>query len=439
MDRRHFLTTASAATLAVAPSVLRAVDEKPALLGGQPIHTGKWPSWPVCDQKEEQALMEVLHSRQWYRGSGKIVDRFEETYAKLTGAKYCLGTANGTSALLTSLMALGIQGGDEVILPPYTFVATVNVILMLSALPVFVDTDRETFQIDARKIEAAITPRTKLIMPVHLGGSVADLDAIMAISRKHGIPVVEDTCQSHLAEWRHKKAGTYGATGCFSFQASKNLNSGEGGAILSNDEDLIEKCFAAHNNSRGRKASSYTFAYSRRGANLRMHPFEAALLLSQMTRLEGQAQHREQNAQYLSSMLKQIPGTTPAKMYDGCTRNAYHLYMFRYDPAKFAGLPMVKFCKAMQAEGVPCGPGYSPLNREPYIKETVQSRAYRALFPSKIVDGWEERTRCPENDKLCTEAVWLIQTMMLAPREDMEKIAEAVRKIQKHAAELGRS
>jgi len=439
MDRRDFLTAASAATVAAAPLVLHAADDKPALLGGQPVHVGKWPAWPVFNQKEEQALLETLHTRQWYRGSSKMVDRFEEAYAKLTGAKYCLGTANGTSALLTSLMALGIQGGDEVILPPYTFVATVNVILMLSALPVFVDTDRETSQIDARKIEAAITPRTKIIMPVHLGGSVADLDAILAISRKHGIPVVEDTCQSHLAEWRGKKAGTYGATGCFSFQASKNLNSGEGGAILSNDENLIEKCYATHNNSRGRKTSGYNFEYACRGANLRMHPFEAAMLLSQMTRLEEQSKTRGQNAQYLSSLLKEIPGITPAKMYDGCTRNAYHLYMYRYDPAKFAGLPLRTFSKAMHAEGVPCGPGYSPLNKEPYIKKTVQSRAYRALFPADIVEGWEERTRCPENDQLCQEAVWMTQTMLLAKREDMDKVAEAIRKVQKHAAALARA
>ena len=193
------------------PMVVRAED-KPALLGGTPVRKGRWPSWPVFDRKEEDELLGVLRSGKWYRGAGKYnVDRFEAAYAQLTGAKHCLATANGTSALLVSLNALGIQAGDEVILPPYTFVATLNVILMMNALPVFVDSDRETSQIDARKIEAAITPRTKLIMPVHLGGSAADLDAILAIAAKHHIPVLEDACQAHLAEWRNRKAGHLGS------------------------------------------------------------------------------------------------------------------------------------------------------------------------------------------------------------------------------------
>ena len=155
--------------------------------------------------------------------------------------------------------ALGIEPGDEVIVPPYTFIATVNVVLRQHALPVFVDTDINTFQIDAKKIEAAISPRTKAIIPVHLGGSAFDLDAILSVSRKHDIPVIEDACQSHLAEWRGRKVGTYGRTGCFSFQASKNLNSGEGGAILTDDEEIHDRCYMFHNNGSGLKAHRRQF------------------------------------------------------------------------------------------------------------------------------------------------------------------------------------
>ena len=170
----------------------------------------------------------------------------------LTGAKHCVATANGTSALFASLAALGIGPGDEVIVPPYTFIATINAVLLQYALPVFVDTDPETFQIDARKIEAAITERTAAIMPVHLGGNVADMDAILEVARKHKLPVIEDACQAHLAEWQRQEGrARWGATGCFSFQVTKNLSSGEGGAILTADAELAERCYAFQNNNRG--------------------------------------------------------------------------------------------------------------------------------------------------------------------------------------------
>ena len=215
---------------------------------------------------------------------------------ELTGAKTCLATANGTAALFTSLNAMGIEPGDEVIVPPYTFIATVNVVLRQHALPVFVDTDPETFQMDARKLEAAITPRTRAIVPVHLGGSVCDLDAILAIAKRRGVPVLEDACQAHLAEWRGRKVGTLGQAGCFSFQASKNLNSGEGGAILTDDEDLRERCYAFHNNGSGLRSIGNNFTYASQGCNLRMPEFQAALLTAQMARIEAQAKTRTANA-----------------------------------------------------------------------------------------------------------------------------------------------
>jgi dTDP-4-amino-4,6-dideoxygalactose transaminase len=419
--------------------VFAAPAEKPALLGGQKVRTASFPSWPVIDQTEEKALLDVLRSGKWFRGYGKAVDRFEAEYARLTGAKHCLATANGTSALFTSLAALGVGAGDEVILPPYTFIATVNVVLALNALPVFVDSDLETFQIDAGKIEAAITDRTTAIMPVHLGGASADVDAVMEIVRKRKLPVIEDTCQSHLAEWKGRKLGTYGAAGCFSFQASKNLNSGEGGAILTNDADLLEKCYAFHNNSRGRRAAGYDFSYAGRGFNLRLTEFQAALLSAQMTRLERQSKAREQNAQYLTGMLKEIPGILPARMYEGCTRNAYHLYMFRYDAQRFAGMPRSKFLKALSAEGIPCSGGYSPLNQETFLKNTLRSKSYQRVFSKERLARWEEQNRCPANDRLCREAVWFTQTMLLGPRSDMDQIAAAVRKIQANAAEVAKA
>jgi dTDP-4-amino-4,6-dideoxygalactose transaminase len=355
------------------------------------------------------------------------------------GAKHCLATANGTSALVVALNALGVQAGDEVIVPPYTFVATINAVLAMHALPVFVDTDPRTFQIDASKIEAAITDRTVAIVPVHVGGNVADLDTIASIASKRKLAVLEDACQAHLAEWRNRKVGTYGTLGCFSFQASKNLNSGEGGAVLTNDDTLIERCYAFHNNGRGRNTQGTDFSYGSPGLNLRLTEFQGALLTAQMTRLANQSNTRDKNAAYLTKQLSQIAGIAPAEAYSGCTRNAYHLYMFRYDSSKFAQLPRAQFLKALRAEGIPASGGYSPLNKEPLFEATLSSRGFRRVFDDKALKNWREKNQCPANDRLCGEAVWLTQTMLLGPRSDMDSIAGAIRKIQANAAEIARS
>ena len=436
LSRRRFVAAASAAG-----AVARAATngERPAALGGKKVRTEPFPAWPRFNEKEERALLDVLRSGKWYRGSGTFVKQFEQSYAELTGAKQALASANGTSALFISLNVLGVEPGDEVIIPPYTFIATVNVVLRQHALPVFVDSDPQTFQIDHRKIEAAITPNTRAIMPVHLGGNACNLDAILEITKRRKIPLIEDACQAHLGEWKGRKVGTYGDTGCFSFQASKNLNSGEGGAILFNNEDLREKAYAFHNNGSGLKAIGANFTYATTGANLRLTEFQAAMLLAQMTRLEQQSKTRAENAKFLSSMLKEIPGMVPVKAYDGCTNNAWHLYMARYNAAAFSGLTREKFLKALTAEGIPASGGYSPLNTQQFLKDTLASRGFQRLFSAKRLKEWEERNHCPANDKLCGEAIWFTQNMLLGSRGDMEQIAEAIRKIHAHSGELARA
>jgi perosamine synthetase len=233
--------------------------------------------------------------------------------------------------------------------------------------------------------------------------------------------------------------GTYGTAGCFSFQASKNLNSGEGGAILTGDEALAEACYRFHNNSRGRRNTGSDFSYRDTGANLRMTEFQAALLVAQMTRLEAQTRTRDENGAYLTKLLSEIPGITPARMYEGCTRNAYHLYMFRYDATRFAGLPRAAFLEALSAEGVPASGGYSPLNKEPFLETAFARPEFQAIYSKNRLDAWREQNQCPQNDRLCAEGVWLTQTMLLGPRQDMEDIAAAVRKVQANAAQLART
>lgn len=414
-----------------------AAQEKPALLGGPKTRTTAFPSWPRFDATEEKALLEVLRSGKWGRSGGQFVKRFEEAYAKLTGAKEVLAVCNGTSALCIALNVLGVEAGDEVVVPPYTFIATVNAVLRQSAPPVFVDSDPETFQMDARKLESALTAETRAIVPVHLGGNVCDMDAILAVAKKRGVPVVEDACQAHLAEWRGQKVGTLGEAGCFSFQASKNLNAGEGGAIAFRDAEARERAYTFHNSGSGTKSLG-SFLYASGGANLRLTEFQAALLLAQMTRLEAQAKTRMENGTYLASMLRQIPGIRPAQQYAGCTNNAFHLFMFRYDAAAFAGLPRAKFLQAMVAEGIPVSTGYTPLNTQAFLKTALASRGYRKIFGEKRLQAWEEKNQCPANDRLCAEGVWFTQNLMLSERGAMDQIVDAVRKIQAYAGELAK-
>lgn len=382
---------------------LAAASATPALLGGAPVRATPWPAWPVRGEAEEREILAALRAGKWNRNA--IVARFEREYAALTGAKHCLATASGTSALLASLGALGLKPGDEVIVPPYTFIATINAVANFGAKPVFVDSDIETFQIDPAKIEALITPRTRAIVPVHLGGAAADLDKILDVARRHRLPVIEDACQAHLGEWRKRQVGTFGLAGCFSFQASKNLNCGEGGAVVTNDEAFIERCYTFHNNGTSRQTGTPNFTYSGGGLNLRLSEFQAAILIAQMTRIEEQARKREANAAYLSRLLAEIPGLTPQRLTEHCTRNAWHLFMFRYQ----GQLSRDRFVEAMRAEGIPCSSGYRP---------------------------WSPET-CPVNAKLCAQAVWLTQTMLLDSRTGMEQIAEAARKIVQQADRLG--
>ena len=379
-----------------------AVAARPAIAGGEPVRKTPWPDWPVRNEVEEREILAVLRAGRWNRGN--IVARFERDYAALCGAKHCLATASGTSALLATLGALGLKAGDEVIVPPYTFIATINAVRNYGATPVFVDSDLDTFQIDARKIEAAITPRTRALLPVHLGGAAADLDTILAIARKHRLPVIEDACQAHLGSWRGKQVGTFGLAGCFSFQASKNLNCGEGGAVLTNDDEFVERCYTFHNNGTSRQTGSPNFTYAGGGLNLRLSEFQAAILVAQMTRIESQARLRDENATHLTKLLGEVPGIHPQRLTPGCTRNAWHLYMFRYK----GKLTRDQFVAALKAEGVPCSSGYRP---------------------------WSPET-CPVNAQLCHEAVWLTQTMLLDSREGMEQIAQAVRKIEAGAASI---
>ena len=302
-----------------------------AILGGKAVRTSGWLKWPVWNPDAEKPMLEVLRSGDWFRLRGTKVDEFEKAYASLIGAKRVLATASGTTALETALAVLDVDAGDEVIVSPYTFIATYNVVFNQKALPVFADTDQETFTIDPHKIEEKISERTKAILPVHIFGLPADMDRIMAIAKQHHLAVIEDACQAWLAEYKGKMCGTIGDLGCFSFQNSKNIPAGEGGAVAGNDESLMDRCHSYHNCGRpyGKSASDFA-GYPFLGGNKRMMEFQAVILLSQMQRAKKDAEKRLENALYLDSRLKEIPGIIPYKLTEGATKSAYHIYPHRY-------------------------------------------------------------------------------------------------------------
>ena len=443
VSRREFLATASTGVMAAMTSsrvagadLLTKKAGKPACLGGEKVRTKGWPPWPVWDRGAEEEILAVLRSGNWFRGQGTHVTEFEKRYARLLGARNCLATASGTTALITALHVLGVDAGDEVIVSPYTFLASYTVICMVKALPVFADTDLETFTIDPAKIEERITERTRAILPVHILGLPVNMDPILAIARKHSLVVLEDACQAWLAEYNHQKCGLVGDLGCFSFQNSKHLPAGEGGAVVGNNEELVDRCHAFHNCGRPHGLFQPQGPNPVRATNFRMQEFQAVILMSQMQRLERDTQVREQNAQYLTSRLRQIPGIIPYKPNPGATRAVYHLYPFRYNKEAFNQISRGKFLQALSAEGIPCSGGYGPANKDGLIEEALSSKGYQRLFSKERLDRYRQENVLPQNDRLCSEAVWFTQNMLLGTREDMDDIADAIEKLYENRDKL---
>ena len=415
---------------------LAAGADKPALLGGTPVHKGGWPRWPQWNESWEPEIVEVLRSGRWCSGggSGKVGD-FEKAYAKLHGAKRCVATASGTTALLTALHVMGVDAGDEVIISPYTFIATYNVVLMHKALPVFADTDPATLTMDPASIESRITDRTRAIVPVHIYGMPCDMDPINAIAKKHNLAVVEDACQAWLGEYKGHKCGTLGDLGCFSFQNSKHIPAGDGGAVTTNSDELADRCLAYHNCGRATGTFKGSGCFSR-GTNYRMMNYAAALLRQEIDKLVTDTKRRQENADRLTAGLKEIPGVEPVRLPED-SRAVWHLYAFRYDPEGFHGLPRGKFMKALRAEGIPSSGGYHEQYNDGLLDEAISSRGFKRLFPAERLKAYRASLDdLKGNKQVCETTIGLFQTLLLADPGDMDHIIEAVRRIQAHSAAL---
>jgi len=397
-----------------------------AIDGGAKVHDTPWPQWPVWDETEEKALLDVLRSGQWWSHNSSRVPEFEQAFARFQDANYGICVTNGTAALEVGLRALNIGCGDEVIVPPYTFIATASSVLSVSATPVFVDIEPDSLNIDPAQIEAAITPRTKAIIPVHIAGCPANMDGVLEVANKHSLYVIEDAAQAHGAAWQGRRVGALGTLGTFSFQASKNLNSGEGGILLCNDEELADKIWSVSNVGRVRAGKWYEHHVL--GGNFRMTEFQAALLLAQFTRLPEQMARRSANAAHLTKQLAAIPGIRTLQTDPRVTTHAHHCYVFRYEAAGFGGRPHAEFLKALRAEGVPCMAGYVPLYKERVFTDKTIGRGSWCQF------GWAinyPELDLPVCEAVCQDAVWLYQNMLLGEKQDMDAIAEAISKIQR--------
>lgn len=404
-----------------------------AINGGTPVWNGKWPTWPQWTKRERELINQVLSTGAWSY-DGPISRQVEERFARFIGAEYCWLVANGTIALQLALEALDIGAGDEVIVPGLTFQATAAAVLDVNAVPILVDVDPETYCIDPKQAESAITPRTAAIIPVHIYGCMADMDAIKNIAEKHGLAVVEDCAHTHGSQWRGVGAGALGDVGSFSMQQSKVMTSGEGGAVTTNRRDLYVRLYSLRNC--GRLLPGADDAVSVQSGNYRITEWQAAILLAQLERLEGQALKRDENAQYLNKQLAQINGIKPMKRHPQITRQAYYAYGFRYCPEAFSDVRVGVFRRALAAEiNAGFGSVYEPLNNcslyIPHSKKRyrISEEHWKAIDPKRFHLPVTTRAY---ND----EAVMLGQSALLADREAIQAIVEAAAKIRANVDEL---
>ncbi|HAM10592.1 MAG: aminotransferase DegT [Bacteroidetes bacterium GWE2_41_25] len=395
-------------------------------INGGPKTIDRSFDWPVFDESEVNAVADVVRSGKWGNPDcGDLVKDFEDEFAAFCGAKYALTCVNGSVALRLALIATGVRPGDEVIIPPYTFIATSTIVLEANCVPVFVDIDPDTYNLDPSKIEAAITKRTRAIIPVHFAGQACDMDKITAIAKRHNLKVIEDACHGHGAEYKGEKLGSIGDAGCFSFQSSKNLTCGEGGMVITNEEKLYEMMNSLRNVGRVKGGQWYEHHFL--GCNYRMTQLQVTILSTQIKRLADQTIRRHENGTYLNSLVSKIDGIKPLVRGVGETLHSYHIYIFKYNKSKFNNLPKSEFAKMLAAEGVPCFMGYpQPLYKQPLF----QKKNFMCYAIPEEVDY--AKVCCPVTEKACyEEAVWILQHAMLGPKEDMEKFAEAILKIQK--------
>jgi dTDP-4-amino-4,6-dideoxygalactose transaminase len=394
-----------------------------ALFGGT-ADAPAFPAWPQSGPEEEAGLLEVLHSGEW-GGYNPVLPELEGKFAARHGAKHGVAMSNGTLSLMASLQAAGVENpSDEVIVPSYTFFASASSVLLAGASLRFADVDPATLTLDPAAVEAAITPRTRAVMPVHFAGHPANLPALVEICKKHNLILLEDAAQAHGAAFQGQPVGSWGDLGSFSFQASKNMTAGEGGMVVTNNEDLANEVWALTN--QGRKKGGKWYEHYVLGANYRLTGFQAAVLLAQFGRLDAQVALRMQNAAILDKELRANPqlGLVPVGRSADATSHAYHIYVTRYRPEALDGLSREKFVEALVAEGVPCSTGY------PMVLDD------QAVFQSEKLAGRVQAGEVPASRQAVAEVVWFIQRVLLGTEQDVYRLLEVFEKVRRNRDKL---
>jgi dTDP-4-amino-4,6-dideoxygalactose transaminase len=407
---------------------------KLAIHGGTPVHARKpvVPQWPIFDDSDVEAVANVVRSGRWggYPEPGPYASQLGSEMARIHGAKHGICCVNGTITMTVSLQAAGVGWGDEVIVPGYTFVATAWAPLSVGAIPIIVDVDPQTYCIDPAAIEAAITPRTRAIIPVHLGCCMADMDAVIGLAHRHNLIVIEDCAHAHGAKWEEQGAGSIGHFGSFSLQSSKLVTSGEGGVILTNDDAFAETCHSIIDCGRPKDAEGKNYHL---GANYRLGELNCALAASQLKRLPEQLRVRGENFAYLDEALSEIEGVRPLRPYAKTTVRPQYSYIFATDPDKFGDLTNKQICTALDAEGIGCWSGYEGMHRNPMFRPTPHNSPVARTFPEYFEF---DKMKLPNIERAADhEAIWLDQELFLGERSIMDDVVEAVKKIQAHADE----
>lgn len=391
--------------------------KKLAVLGGEPVTSEPFAVFPEYDEREEAALIEVLHSASW-GGYNPKVKEFEKAFADFHEARHGITAANGTVTLETALLAAGIGPGDEVIVPPISFIATATAVLRVGATPVFADIDSLTSNVDPEMVREQLSDRTRALIPVHFAGQPADMDELLKIAVENGLILIEDCAHAHGASWRGRSVGSMGDFGSFSFQASKNLTAGEGGILTTNDDGLAEAAWSICN--QGRRTGGGWYEHFRLGTNYRLTGWQAAILLVQLSRLPGQIEKRRNNARYLSQALRDQPLLTPPYVDERVTQHSCYLFLIRLNNEMFPGLRKDAFVNALVAEGIPASAGY------PY-----------PLYSNSVFDSDDRcTTECPQAERMCADTFWLSHEVMLSDPDRLKDVVAAIQKVSESAADL---
>jgi dTDP-4-amino-4,6-dideoxygalactose transaminase len=404
-----------------------------AINGGTRVRSEPYPAWPQVDQRDADAVADVVLNGQiggWPEPGPRNAE-FAARFASYQGASHGIVMVNGTVTMEVALRALGIGWGDEVIVPALTFAATAYAAIAAGALPVIVDVEPQRWTIDPDAVEAAITPRTRAIMPVHLGQQMADMDRLAAIADRHGLAIVEDCAHAHGQQWGGRGAGCIGAFGSFSHQSSKTLTAGEGGTLLTGDDDLARRAHSIIDCGRPKDAAEQQFTF---GANYRLGELACALLCTQLDRFEAQRAEREAGARLFEQLADGLTGVSVNPIHPQITRWGFYRYLFRIDPDAFAGATCETVADALEAEGVAAEVQYPPMSRYDLFQPQLSRLPVCVVHANRLDPA---RMSFPVAESAGErEAVYLNESVFRAGRQGVEDAVTAIAKVQQHAHEL---